>query len=41
MVDNLVEEEFEHIDEEITMMESDISYIQVTQEEYEKSLSLN
>jgi hypothetical protein len=36
-----VEEEFEDIDEEINMMEGDLSDMHVTQEEYEKSLSFN
>jgi hypothetical protein len=41
LVDNLVEEEFEDIDEEMNMMEGDLSDMHVTQDEYEKSLSFN
>jgi hypothetical protein len=41
MVDNFGEDEIEDIDEEINMMEGDISDVYVTQDEYEKSLSFN
>jgi hypothetical protein len=41
LVDNLIEEGFEDTDEEINIMEGDISDVHVTQEEYEKSLSFN
>jgi hypothetical protein len=41
MVDDFVEEEFEELDEEVNMIEGDTSYVHLTQDEYEKSLSFN
>jgi hypothetical protein len=41
LVDNFGEDEIEDIDEEMNMMEGDLSDVYVTQDEYEKSLSFN
>ena len=41
MVDNFEEDQIEDIDEEINMMEGDPSEVYVTQDQYEKYLSIN